>query len=383
MPNVHRYHLHRSKKQRRTLAFAGTLLLSFSWLILSGCSSTPPPEPEAKELPSTKGSSLVDSSSEEGLFNNAKRLYVSGLYSVAKDAFQSLATNYALGPYGEFAEIKSADAEFLGGDMSAAATAYEAFATNRPSSSSVPYALLRGAQCYKLAFQGTGRDPASLEKSLALCEKLISRFPSSPYSGVARQVRLEALREIVEHERQIAQFYARQEDQKAYAAREAALATKWDPLVRASEDAATTPALVPQPLPLADDLAKVEPAAAPVATTEEADTLMAGVQVETAQTMFAIERATCSGNMIFLYLKAPFSDLAFLKAHHQLDIAAGTPLTIALPDAGSEGIELDCFGSKDLSISRDGVVTLQPPPASTATLMALEQPPRLVIVIAQ
>ena len=361
----------------RSAAAAACLLF-----LAAGCSSSSSVEPEVKELSAKGSSALSEGTTEESLFNNAKHLYASGTYSIAKDSFQSLSANFGQGPYGEFAEIKVADALLESSDFAGAATAFEQFVTSHPSSPNAPYAMLRAAQSYQLSTKGDGRDPAPLEKALSLSDKLLQRFPDSPYAGVARNVRSELLKGLAEHERLVAEFYERRDAPKASEARRNIIAAKWDPLLQSAAQEAQAPQPTPAPLPDAAP-APVTPAV-PVQNTAQAALAVksdAAAPPAAAPAAHRVERAVCAGSMIFLFLKEPFTDRAFVAEHRRSPVTPHQPFTLALPAGASEGIEINCFGVKDLTVSKEGLVTLRDAPASAIAIMALEQPPRLAIVL--
>ena len=96
------------KMQRLFRSISLVLLI----LIAQGCSSTAPVEPKSVEIPPVKEGAKIADTPERELFEQAQRYYEEGLFSVAKDNFDSLRTSYPLSPYAEYASVKMTDCDF-------------------------------------------------------------------------------------------------------------------------------------------------------------------------------------------------------------------------------------------------------------------------------
>ncbi|NDC36661.1 MAG: hypothetical protein EBZ48_01265, partial [Proteobacteria bacterium] len=103
---------------------AATALLAAICLVLSACSSSesasPPKEADLKEIPTTE-TALSNDASEAELMFRGKKYFETRVYGEAKKAFQSITSNYPLGPYADFAAVKYADTVFELQDYGAAA----------------------------------------------------------------------------------------------------------------------------------------------------------------------------------------------------------------------------------------------------------------------
>jgi outer membrane protein assembly factor BamD len=186
------------------------LLLATTLLpILMSCSSTPAPEPgEAVEI-KAKGQSTLDLPEQE-LLTNAKRQFTNNLYSISKESFKAIKTNFPTGPYAEYAEIKMADCAFYSGDYSEALKAYEDYSKNKPSSLALPYVLLMAGRSAELSSGGVGRDPGPFQTAVGLYDQLISRFPNSSYSDAARQRKAGVLSILASHDLELINYYEAQ-----------------------------------------------------------------------------------------------------------------------------------------------------------------------------
>lgn len=213
-------------------------------IFLSGCSvfsstasETPKPEePKAKEIPTSlaKPSEL----GEDELIFRAKRYYEVGLYTESRENFEAIKATYPLGPFGEFAEIKSADALFDTGAFADAAKAYEELARARPVSEALPYVMFRTARAHQLSQRGIGRDMTALDKAQNHYEELLRRFPNSRHSIAAKQFLAVVINDKAEYAKSIRDFYQRRGKQGAAESREKRLHGEILPVLAAAESAA-------------------------------------------------------------------------------------------------------------------------------------------------
>lgn len=365
------------------------LLVAVCALILGACSSSAPePEPEAKEiLPEQQ---ITIDSPQDVLFQTAKQSFQNSMYSVAKDQFDALKNNFPTGPYVDFAEIKFADCLFESRDFDLAAARYEEFAKNHPGSPASAYALIRAARAFHRSSKGLGRDAAQLDKARELYERLLEIYPDSVYAKEAVNGRKSVIDELAAYEKMVADFYRKRGDMNAYEARQTILKKKWAPLVKESaENAAKADAadahietfsesyseeprvvqvarlkssVVAPPPPLVMDPAQPEPDAAPA---------LEGLT-------YQIERVSCSGSSVFLYLNKPWKDRSFLQAHRQLEDEDGE-ITLVLPDTTAPTRQHDCLSGMDLTTENSGRVVLRY--SGSASLLALNNPPRLLLAL--
>lgn len=125
------------------------ILFTLILFCLISCSSSKTGEPGSPNelIEKKKSDSGFSVDTPEGeLLSEGKRLYESGLYSVAKDAFESLKEGYPNSSSAEFAAIKIADCLFETSEYTQARQRYEEFVREKPSSSEAPYALFRAGR---------------------------------------------------------------------------------------------------------------------------------------------------------------------------------------------------------------------------------------------
>jgi outer membrane protein assembly factor BamD len=183
------------------------------------------PEAEAKELTST--TTPPTDSPEADLVRTSERLFQSGMYTLARDSFQTLHDQYPMGAHAKFAEVKSADACFFNGEYSTAAKRYEEFLKNFPAGSDTPYVRLQAARSHLASSRGSGRDRMPLEKALALFDSVVTEFATTPYAVAAIKEREPVIEELANYDRMIMDFYAKRENAAAVEVRRKQFQERW------------------------------------------------------------------------------------------------------------------------------------------------------------
>ncbi|RIL11716.1 MAG: hypothetical protein DCC75_01825 [Proteobacteria bacterium] len=196
-------------------------------LTLCGCfsSSDPKPEPEAKEIRTAKEASI--DSPEAQLFEDAQRQFKAGLFSTARETFETLRNGYPLGAYAEYAEIKIADSHFEFNEFELAAQRYEEFLRSRPAAPSSPYVMFQAARSYEYANKGVGRETVTIKKALELYQQVIERFPDSIYAPAAKHRQAETEQKLAAYEQTVIAFYKKKGSEAAVQARTASFEQRW------------------------------------------------------------------------------------------------------------------------------------------------------------
>jgi outer membrane protein assembly factor BamD len=208
-------------------------LFAISISLLSGCSSGAKeinPDPELKEIVTKKDGQ--EDTPEHIILGSAKKSYQNNLFSVAKEQFTSLQSNFPTGPYADFAEIKIADCSFYTGDYDVAAPLYEDYAKNHPGTMTAAYALLMAARSYHLSSKGVGHDAHALEKARELYLRLLELYPDSVYNKQAASYLRSTIDDLTTNEIEVAEFYKKMGMDEAYAARVKVVEDKWLPMTK-------------------------------------------------------------------------------------------------------------------------------------------------------
>ena len=234
------------------------LVLACALAALNGCflwsdSSSTDNEATEEEQPAKElkpaGAALSTEAPEPELIRLSKRLYQSGMYSIAQDSLNSLKDRFPLGAYGSFAAIKAADAYYYNREFDKAGKNYEDFLKDYPGSADAPYVKLQAARSHLVSAQGTGRDRQPLERALALFDELISEFPGTPYAVIAASERTPALNDLISYDQFIIAFYEKRGNSAAVTARKKLFQERWGARMNAGELLPTSENIPLKPLP--------------------------------------------------------------------------------------------------------------------------------------
>jgi outer membrane protein assembly factor BamD len=367
--------------------------------LFSSSKKEDPDEKEAAELKSDKQKPIDTPEAE--LVQQAKRQYATGLFSVAKESFEGLRDGYPLGAYGEFAEIKAADSYFESGEYGAAALLYEEFTKNRPASLALDYMLVRAARSYQLSNRGAGRDAGALHKALEIYTRLLQQFPNSIYAQSAGAFKSEVEDRLAEQEKIVIDFYRKQGKDNAAEARARAFQDRFGKSSDSFELAAAESAKLAKEVKAVDqthvvtvenapfeDAVSGEPAAIPQpeetgqVPAQSATPAPTGGLPGTGTALIRSVECNSDSRVVSVSLDR------VLQGQPSAEIttggaAEGTPLRVSIKGirtANGKALVQDCFGSKDLSISGDGVFAFNFT-TKTATVFDLDNPPRILIAL--
>jgi outer membrane assembly lipoprotein YfiO len=360
--------------------------------LFAGCfgGSDPAPEPEAKEL-RTDQDPLATEVPEAELTRLAKKLYQIGMYTVARDSLASLKDRYPLGAHASFAELKHADSFFFNHENDQAAKLYEDYLKNHPSSSEAPYVKLQAARSHVASARTSGRDRQPWERALVMYDDVIATYPGTAYADVARSERVGVIRELSAYDRDIIEFYRKNNNVAAVEERERRFKERWGARLSEVEQAEVAPATLSQkklrelpPLTYAGPASEYSPPVSEqLRPTASVDTTMesaAPIPAPLVEGRIVVQGVQCSRE------GTPFATVEVNRIPDRLAIYQGSSPSVA-PKDGSvllEGVKLtarqasfDCFGSGDLEITEAGDLRILSEHPITITV--LQDPPRLLL----
>ena len=206
------------------------LLLIVTTLGLSGCSSNPKKE-----------------SSEQELYEAAKRSIKLRNFPQATLALEELESRFPFGKYAEQAQLDLIYARYSGLDLDGSILACDRFIRLHPQSPSVDYAYYtRGIANYSLDLgissqyftmvDTSARDPGHMRLAFKDFSDLITRFPDSPYASDAQQRMIQVRNNLADYALHAARYYIKREAFIA-AANRAAYIVKNFPNTPATEEA--------------------------------------------------------------------------------------------------------------------------------------------------
>ena len=353
------------------------LAVSIAALLLAACSSSTENQ-EPKELVNAKQAN-VDAPQAE-LMDAGKRFYLKGLYSVSRESFESLKNSYPLGPYAEYAEIKTADSHFEMREYETAALLYENFVKDHPGSAALPYMLLMAGMSHQLSYGGLGRDPQPLEKSLQFYDRLAASYPRSPYAKSSLAMKKKVVQQLMAQQRLVIDFYRRREVPKAASARKDEYQRQWPEKLQNLEAQEAAQAAAGQPAEEGPRPVALSARRGGAARGDEAPGALAGLARNAGAEGQSLSLLGCSDDKVTLGLGARVSleDAENLVRAQRKLSPKGGELSLRLPGAPSDAIVKDCFEAGDLTLTGN-VVKLRTNRAATA--LTMDRPPRVVLIL--
>jgi hypothetical protein len=339
-----------------------------------GCWSSSEPQPEddsAKEITSKDSAETVDAPEAE-LVHKAQEMYEAQMYSLARTNLQSLKDQYPMGAYASFAEIKIADSFFYNSEYNEAAKHYEAFLKNYPGSVDSPYIELQAARSHKSSSSGSGRDREPLERALALYDGVVTHYPGSSYALAAEKERVPVIQQLAEYDRFIINFYTKQGNTAAVAAREKQFKERWGSRLTAlplaaeeqpaseNNEAPLTPTPTESPLPT-EDLAKE------AAHTDDSIAQVKTIECHVGETTYGILELS--------------QITAGLQAQDFDEPIAPADGVITVSDIGLTSKEntFSCFDKNDIEITGSGDLKIYT--SKPVEVSIIETPPRLLLTV--
>ncbi len=183
------------------------MLILFVGPYLSGCSTLGKVWPFSGNQ--QKRQQLEPVKTEEKLQKEAIQYFRRGRFILAEELFQKIKDRYPFSPYAAIAELRLADCKFFQGLYEEAIPLYEEFEKLHPTHQYVPYAIFQIGTCYYRLMATPDRDQTFTHKVIETFERLLRRYPDSPYSFEAKR-RIQVARErLAAHELVVAKWYIR------------------------------------------------------------------------------------------------------------------------------------------------------------------------------
>jgi outer membrane protein assembly factor BamD len=181
------------------------VFIFFLQLMLVACSSTP-----------------VKESTEQELYEDAKRAIKIRSFQQATIALEELESRYPFGKYAEQAQLDLIYARYSGLDLEGAKLAADRFIRLHPQSPSVDYAYyVRGIANYYLdggvasqyfpMVDVSSRDPGHMRLSFKDFSELLMRFPESAYAADAQQRMIDIRNRLAAYELHAARYYIKRQ----------------------------------------------------------------------------------------------------------------------------------------------------------------------------
>jgi len=194
--------------------------------------------PGAESVDITKPIVGEAATNAEKAFKRAEGERKSSNYLEATRYYEWVKNNFPYSQYASLSELALADMAFDRDDHESAAKAYEEFVKRHPSHPSSDYAAFRiGLARYLDRASDTFILPPSYEReqtpiknALDAFNRFISGYPTSTHLADARKHAADCRRRLANHERYVAEFYARRQAWKGSAGRWLLLANSYGDL---------------------------------------------------------------------------------------------------------------------------------------------------------
>jgi hypothetical protein len=298
-----------------------------------------------------------------------------------------------MGAHAGFAELKYADTFFFNSEFNQAAKSYEDYLKNYPGSTDAPYCKLQAARSHVASARHEGRDRQPWERALTMYDEIVNSYPNSAYAQVATEERVNVIKELSAYDREIIEFYRRNNNTAAVEDRERRFKERWgirlaeiDGSTGTNSSVVNTQGLSELPAVSAEIkapeayIAEATSLSAALAATGSSDEATSSEPLPLIEGRIAVQAVQCRND------GTRFATVELTKLPQQfLDMQAEN-LSLTPTDGAVliEGLGLtarqtvwDCFGSKDLEITAEGDLKLVSEHPITVT--ALEDPPRLLL----
>ena len=130
-------------------------------------------------------------------------------YQLAEEEFQKIRDRYPFSPYATVAELRLADCKYYRGIYEEAIPLYQDFEKLHPTNEAIPYVIFQIGSCYYNLMDTPDRDQTATKNMIATYERLITRYPDSPFTLEAEKRIKEGRALLAEHEWVVAQWYFR------------------------------------------------------------------------------------------------------------------------------------------------------------------------------
>lgn len=150
-----------------------------------------------------------DSGDEGQMTRQAMDYFERGRYSLAEELFQKIRDRYPFSPYATLAELRLADVKYYDGLYEEAIPLYQEFEKLHPTNEAIPYVIFQQGSCFYSLMDTPDRDQTASRKVIEIGERLLKRYPESPYGFQAKRMIAEARERLALHEVFVARWYLR------------------------------------------------------------------------------------------------------------------------------------------------------------------------------
>ncbi len=157
----------------------------------------------------------VDTSGDEmEMTREAMDYFNVGRYLLAEEIFQRIRDRYPFSPQATLAELRLADCKYYRMLYEEAIPLYVEFEKLHPNNDAIPYVIFMEGSCYYELMDTADRDQENTHRMIDTYQRLLNRYPHSPYTYEAKKRIKEGRNLLAEHELVVARWYARTDQHK-------------------------------------------------------------------------------------------------------------------------------------------------------------------------
>ena len=157
----------------------------------------------------------VDVSGDElQMTREAMEYFKVGRYLLAEEIFQQIRDRYPFTPQATLAELRLADCKYYKMLYEEAIPLYEEFEKLHPNNDAIPYVIFMEGSCYYELMDTADRDQENTHRMIDTYDRLLKRYPDSPFTYEAKKRIKEGRNLLAEHELIVAKWYARTDQHK-------------------------------------------------------------------------------------------------------------------------------------------------------------------------
>jgi len=153
--------------------------------------------------------------SAERMWNDAEKYFSDQDFEKAADDYKKLRDYHPYNPLATLAELKLADANFLGKKYQLAYSQYDQFRGLHPTHKKVPYVIYQMGMCHFKQMISKDRDQDHTRAALKEFVVLFRMYPGSEQITAAREKMEKCWKRLAEHEYYVGKFYYKQENYHA------------------------------------------------------------------------------------------------------------------------------------------------------------------------
>ena len=140
-------------------------------------------------------------------FENAAKAIEEEDFTYAVSQYQTLLEEYPFSDYSEEAQLKVAYAQYRTRQYAESIASFEDFQRMHPTNPNLPFAEFYLAMAFKDQMNDRDRDQSASAQAHSHFQRLLDRYPESPFAEQAREKLHECRVALAEHELAVAEFY--------------------------------------------------------------------------------------------------------------------------------------------------------------------------------